>query len=351
MAGEHEIGPVSERHRFDEAALERHLRAQLAGFEGPLRVRQFEGGQSNPTFLLSGASGDLVLRKQPPGRLLPSAHAVDREFRILRTLADSDVPVPRAFHFCADPSIIGTPFYVMEYLAGRVYRDPLLPGMQPAERAAVYDAMNETLARLHAVDWKAAGLADYGRTENYVARQLARWSRQYAASRTGDDPSMEKVEAWLAAHAPADECVSIVHGDYRLQNLVVHAREPRIIGVLDWELSTLGNPIGDLAYNCMLYHLPTNDGPARGFRGTDLPALGIPGETAYVEAYCRRRGSDSVSDWRFFVVFSLYRTAAIMQGVYARSLQGNASSERAHVYGELFTIAADAAWELAARSA
>jgi len=347
VTGEHEIGPVSERHRFDEAALERHLRAQLAGFERPLSVHQFEGGQSNPTFLLSSPSGDLVLRKQPPGRLLPSAHAVDREFRILRALADTDVPVPRAFHFCSDASIIGTPFYVMEYLAGRVYRDPLLPGMQPAERAAVYDAMNETIARLHDVDWKAADLADYGRTENYVARQLARWSKQYAAAKTGDDPCMEKVEAWLAAHAPADETVTIAHGDYRLQNLVVHPREPRIIGVLDWELSTLGNPIGDLAYNCMLHHLPTNDGPARGFQGSDLAALGIPGEAEYVAAYCRRRGWDSIPEWRFFLVFSLFRTAAIMQGVYARSLQGNASSAQALVYGELFGIASAAAWELA----
>jgi len=348
MTAEHEIGPVSERHRFDEAALERYLYAELDGFEGRLSVRQFEGGQSNPTFLVSSPSGDLVLRKQPPGRLLPSAHAVDREFRILCALADTDVPVPRALHFCSDASIIGTPFYVMEYLAGRIYRDPILPGMQPAERTAVYDAMNDVLARLHAVDWKAAGLSDYGRTEGYVARQLARWSRQYASSKTGEDPCMAKVEAWLAEHAPADSAVTIAHGDYRLQNLVVHASEPRIIGVLDWELSTLGNPIGDLAYNCMLYHLPTNDGPARGFRGSDLAALGIPTEAEYVAAYCRRRGWDSVPDWRFFLVFSLFRTAAIMQGVYARALQGNASSERAHIYGELFGVASAAAWELAA---
>jgi aminoglycoside phosphotransferase (APT) family kinase protein len=347
VAGEHEIGPVAERHRFDEAALEHHLSRGLDGFDAPLSVRQFEGGQSNPTFLLSSPSGDLVLRKQPPGRLLPSAHAVDREFRILRALADTGVPVPRALLYCADASIVGTPFYVMEFLAGRVYRDSLLPDMQPAERAAIYAAMIETLARLHDVDWKSVGLGDYGRTENYIQRQLARWSKQYEASKTGDDPCMEKVTAWLTAHAPASETVTIVHGDYRLQNMVLHPREPRILGVLDWELSTLGNPIGDLAYHCMSHHLPASDGPAGGFLGRDLAALGIPSEAETVAAYCRRRGLETIAEWRFFLVFSLFRTAAIMQGVYARSLQGNASSAEAHRYGELFGIASAAAWSLA----
>jgi aminoglycoside phosphotransferase (APT) family kinase protein len=347
VTGEHEFGPVAERHRFDAAALERHLCRRLAGFEGPLTLKQFEGGQSNPTFLISSPSGDYVLRKKPPGRLLPSAHAVDREYRILKALADTDVPVPRVQLYCPDASIIGTPFYVMEFLAGRVHRDPLLPGVAPADRAAIYDGMNETLARLHAVDWKAAGLADYGKTESYVARQLARWSKQYEASKTGEDPSMQRVMAWLAANTPAGETVTIAHGDYRLQNLVLHPREPRIIGVLDWELSTLGNPIGDLAFNCMTYHLPTNDSLARGFLGTDIEALGIPGEEEYVAAYCQRSGRDEIGEWRFFLVFSLFRTAAIMQGVYARALQGNASSAEAHGFRDLFGIAAAAAWSLA----
>jgi len=347
VAGEHEIGPVAERHRFDEPALERHLRAHLGTFEAPLSVRQFEGGQSNPTFLLSSPSGEWVLRKQPPGRLLPSAHAVDREFRVLRALADTGVPVPRALLYCSDASVIGTPFYVMEFLAGRVYRDPLLPDLSPADRTAVYDAMITTLARLHDVDWKAVGLADYGRTEAYIQRQLARWSKQYEASKTGEDPCMDKVTAWLAAHVPASESVSIVHGDYRLHNLVLHPREPRILGVLDWELSTLGNPIGDLAYACMLHHLPASDGPAGGLQGLDLAALGIPGEAETVATYCRLRRLAPIADWRFFLVFSLFRTAAIMQGVYARSLQGNASSAEAHRYGKLFGIVSASAWSLA----
>lgn len=351
VAGEPEIGTVAERHRFDEAALARHLRRALEGFEGPLSVQQFEGGQSNPTFLLSSPSGDLVLRKQPPGRLLPSAHAVDREFRILRALADSDVPVPRVHLYCADAKIIGTPFYVMEFLVGRVYRDPLLPGLTQADRAAIYAAMTDTLARLHDVDWESLGLAGYGRTENYIQRQLARWSKQYQASKTGDDPCMDKVTAWLAEHAPADEKATIVHGDYRLQNLVLHPHEPRILGVLDWELSTLGNPIGDLSYNCMSHHLPASDGSTGGFLGRDLAALGIPSEAETVAAYCRQRGLDAIEDWRFYLVFSLFRTAAIMQGVYARSLQGNASSVEAHLYGERFGIAAAAAWSLAADGA
>jgi aminoglycoside phosphotransferase (APT) family kinase protein len=235
----------------------------------------------------------------------------------------------------------------MEFLAGRVYLDSLLPGLQPAERRALYDAMITTLARLHDVDWKSVGLADYGRTENYIQRQLSRWGRQYEASKTGDDPCMEEVMAWLAANAPSGETVSVVHGDYRLHNLVLHPHEPRILGVLDWELSTLGNPIGDLAYTCMSHHLPARDGPAGGFLGHDLDALGIPSEAETVAAYCQQRGLEAISDWRFFVVFSLFRTAAIMQGVYARALQGNASSAEAHRYGELFGIVSAAAWAVA----
>jgi len=347
VTGEHEIGPVAERHRFDEAALERYLRGHLAGFEGPWTLKQFEGGQSNPTFLISSPSGDYVLRKKPPGKLAPSAHAVDREYRIMKALADTDVPVPRVQLYCPDASIIGTPFYVMQFLAGRVHRDPLLPGVEPADRAAMYDAMNQALAALHNVDWNAAGLADYGKTKNYVARQLARWSKQYEATKTGEDPLMEKVMAWLGANMPASESVTIAHGDYRLQNLVFHPHEPRVIGVLDWELSTLGNPIGDLAFNCMAYHLPANDSLPGSFVGTDIEALGIPSEGEYVAAYCRRTGRDAIRDWRFFLAFSLFRTAAIMHGVYARALQGNASSAKAHVFGDLANDAAEAAWALA----
>jgi aminoglycoside phosphotransferase (APT) family kinase protein len=347
VTGEHEIGPVAERHRFDEAALERYLCAHLAGFEGPWTLKQFEGGQSNPTFLISSPSGEYVLRKQPPGRLLSSAHAVDREYRIMKALADTDVPAPRVQLYCPDASIIGTPFYVMHFLAGRVHRDPLLPGVEPADRAAMYDAMNETLAALHSVDWDSAGLADYGKTRNYVARQLARWSKQYKAAKTVDDPLMEKVMEWLGANMPASESVTIAHGDYRLENLVFHPREPRVIGVLDWELSTLGNPIGDLAFNCMTYHIPASDILPGSFVGADIAALGIPSEADYVEAYCRRTDRDAIPEWRFFLISSLFRTAAIMQGVYARALQGNASSVQARLFGDLAGVAAEAAWALA----
>ncbi len=346
MAGEHEIGPVTRSHRLDEAALERYLCGHLVGFEGPLTLQQFEGGQSNPTFLVSSRSGDCVLRKQPPGRLRPSAHAVDREYRIMKLLAGTDVPVPRVHLYCSDASILGTPFYVMQFLPGRVYRDPLLPGMQPEERAAIYDAMNGILASLHEVDWEALGLADYGKTHDYLGRQLAHWSKGYAAAKTRDNPAMQRLPAWLAAHMPASPAVVIAHGDYRLQNLVIHPLEPRVIGVLDWELSTLGDPIADLAFTCMTYHLPTNDSIARGFLGTDIEALGIPSERDYVAAYCQRTGRDGISDWRFFLVFSLFRTAAIMQGIHARALQGNASSAEAESFGALFEIAAEAAWRL-----
>ena len=346
MAGEHRIGPVAERHRLDEVALERYLAERLAGFEGPLTLKQFEGGQSNPTYLVSGASGDWVLRKQPPGRLRPSAHAVDRECRIMAALADTRVPVPRVDLYCSDASIVGTPFYVMQFLAGRVYADPLLPGMVPEERAAVYDAMNQVLADLHEVDWEAIGLADYGKTRDYLARQLAQWTRAYEAAKTRDRPAMERLSTWLAANMPAGEAVAIAHGDYRLQNLVLHEREPRVIAVLDWELSTLGSPIADLAFTCMTYHLPTNDSIARGFVGTDIAALGIPSEEDYLAAYCRRTNRDAISDWRFYLVFSLFRTAAIMQGVHARALQGNASSVEGERFGELCEIASGAAWRL-----
>jgi len=228
-----------------------------------------------------------------------------------------------------------------------VYRDPLLPGMQPEERAAIYDGMNEILASLHEVDWEAIGLADYGKTQDYLGRQLANWSKGYEAAKTRDNPAMQRLPAWLAANLPASEAVAIAHGDYRLQTLVLHPREPRVIGVLDWELSTLGNPIADLAFTCMTYHLPTNDSIARGFLGTDIESLGVPSEQDYVTAYCGRTGRDEISDWRFFLVFSLFRTAAIMQGIHARALQGNASSLEAESFGELFEVAAAAAWRLA----
>ncbi len=338
--------PVSERHRFDAAALEAWLSRHLPDFAGPLAIRQFEGGQSNPTFLLQAGAGEYVLRKKPPGKLLPSAHAIDREFRILRALAGSGVPVPCARVYCDDETVIGTPFYVMDYQPGRIFTDPLLPGVEPTERAAIYDAMNDALARLHRVDWAAAGLSDFGRTENFVQRQVARWAGQYEATRTADLPAMDQLRDWVLENVPAGDDVTIVHGDFRIGNLIFDAAAPRVVAVLDWELSTLGHPLSDLAFNCMTYHLPAGDPVAAGFVGADIGALGIPSEAGYLQAYARRTGRDPARNWRFFMAFSLFRTAAIQQGVHARAVQGNASSPLAALFGKTWPMVAEQGWRL-----
>lgn len=337
---------VASRHRFDEAALAAWLGTHLTGYAGPLQVRQFDGGQSNPTFHLAAASGEYVLRKKPPGKLLPSAHAIDREYRVLQALRGSEVPVPAALAWCGDDAVIGTPFYLMDYQPGRIFADPLLPGLAAAERGALYDAMNAALARLHGFDWARHGLVDYGRPEQYFARQLARWSRQYEATRTDDVPQMETLRHWLEGHLPTDEAATIAHGDFRIGNLIFHATEPRVVAILDWELSTIGHPLSDVAFNCMTYHLPAGHPVAAGFIGADLAALGIPSEAQYLDAYARRSGRDPRPDWKFCMVFSLYRIAAIQQGVYARSLQGNASSATAGLFGDSYRLVAQAALQL-----
>lgn len=338
--------PVSARHRFDEAVLAAWLEGHLPGYGGPLQVRQFEGGQSNPTFHLAAASGEYVLRKRPPGKLLPSAHAIDREYRVLRALRGSDVPVPAALAWCGDETVLGTAFYLMDYQPGRIFTDPLLPGLAAFERAALYDAMNESLARLHAFDWAGQGLADFGRPERYFARQVARWSRQYETTRTEDVPQMEALRQWLEGHLPTDEAATIAHGDFRIGNLIFHATEPRVVAILDWELSTIGHPLSDLAFNCMTYHLPAGHPVSAGFVGADLASLGIPSEAQYLDAYARRTQRDPRPDWRFCMVFSLFRIAAIQQGVYARSLQGNASSTTASLFGDSYRLVAQAAQRL-----
>lgn len=338
--------PVREQHRFDEAALGTFLARSMPGFRGPMAIRQFAGGQSNPTFHIAAQDGEYVLRKKPPGTLLPSAHAIDREYRVLAALTGSSVPVPRVRLWCGDASIIGTPFYLMDYLPGRIFTDPLLPGMAPQERRAIYDGMNAALAALHTIDWATAGLADFGKPEKYVERQVARWSRQYAASRTDDVPAMERLQQWLATHAPAQELTTLAHGDFRLPNLIFHQREPRVVAILDWELSTLGHPFADLAYNCMVYHLPAGQEILTGFVDTDIAALGIPSENEYVAAYSRRTGCDAAAEFSFFIAFSLFRVAAIQQGVYARSLAGNAASANAARFGESYVIVAKKALEM-----
>jgi aminoglycoside phosphotransferase (APT) family kinase protein len=329
---------VRAAHRFDEQALERCLSELLPGFRGPVRVRQFESGQSNPTFHLSAASGEYVLRKKPPGRLLPSAHMIEREYRVMQALRDTNVPVPPVLLLCTDEHVIGTAFFVMAYVAGRIFRHPWLADVPSSERGAIYEAMVDVLARLHSVDYDAAGLGDFGRSGNYYARQIARWSEQYLAARTEDVPAMNHLMTWLPANIPAGEETSLVHGDYRLENLIFHPTEPRIVAVVDWELSTLGHPLADLAYNCLPYHLEPEllavdggAGPRRslGEGGHFRQAAGVPSESDQIASYCRRTGRDGIANWNFYIAFSLFRLASILQGVYARGLQGNASSEQA----------------------
>lgn len=329
-------------HRFDEPRLDAYLAANLPGYAGPLTVRQFQGGQSNPTFHLHTPGAEYVLRKKPPGTLLPSAHAVDREYRVQATLAGSAVPVAPMRLLCADDSVIGTMFYVMDHVRGRVFPDRTLAGVPAADRAAMYDDMNRVMAALHGVDWQAVGLEGFGRPQAYVARQIDRWSKQYVAANTGEVPEMDRLMEWLPANLPPGDETAIAHGDFRLGNLIFHPEEPRVVAVLDWELSTIGHPLADLAYNCIPWRLPV---AMEGLVGSDPP--GIPGEAEYVAAYCRRTGRAGVPELDFFVVFSLFRWAAIAAGVYRRALDGNAADARAMTIGNKFRALAEAAWRLA----
>jgi aminoglycoside phosphotransferase (APT) family kinase protein len=334
---------VRSGHQIDAAALERHLSANLDGFRGPIEIRQFEGGQSNPTYLLRAAGAQYVLRKKPSGQLLPSAHAVEREHRVMKALAGR-IPVPPMLLMCDDESVIGTPFFIMGCVDGRVFRQPHLPGVSAADRAAMYDDMAAVLAKLHQVDVNAAGLSDYGKPGNYYARQIARWGQQYLAAKTDEIDAMDRLMSWLPAHIPPGDEVSIVHGDYRVENLIFHPTEPRIVAVVDWELSTLGHPLGDLAYNCLTYYLPAE---ALGrVEQADSDRTGLPGEADYVAAYCRYAGRPSVPHWNFYLAFSMFRLASILQGVYARGLQGNAASAYALERGAAARLIADRAWAL-----
>ncbi len=320
---------------FDCTQLAAHLEQQIEGFHGPLRAEKFAGGQSNPTFLLRAQSGRYVLRRKPPGELLPSAHAVDREFRVMSALAASDVPVANSYYLCDDPAIIGSMFYVMEYIDGRVFWDPALPQLSTAERSAVYSEMNRVLAALHSVDVEAVGLADYGKPGNYFQRQLDRWSRQYRASETETIADMEALMPWLQAHMPADDGrVSLVHGDFRLDNMMFHPQQPQVLALVDWELSTLGHPFADLAYQCMQLRMP-HEGVMPGLGGVERSPLGIPSEQQYVEQYCQRMQLAGIDHWHFYLAFSFFRFAAILQGVKKRALEGNASSDKALQMGAM----------------
>ncbi len=332
---------VLDRHRFDEAALTRWCMDHVDGFEGPLTVRQFQGGQSNPTFQLVTPARKYVLRKKPPGQLLASAHQVDREYKVMKALADTPVPVPHMYALCEDDAVIRTAFYVMEHLEGRVFRDPTLPEQTPEERAAIYDDMNRVLAELHKVDFAAVGLEDFGRPGNYFERQISRWIKQYRAAETETIADMEELIAWMPDNIPDEDSVSIAHGDFRLENTMYHPTEPKMIAVLDWELSTIGHPLADLGYNSMLYHI---DSPTMGtLTRVDFATSGIPDEDEYVAAYCRRTGREGIENWPFYVGFSIFRLASIAQGVYKRGLDGNASSEKALIYGNAAKMLAEAA--------
>jgi aminoglycoside phosphotransferase (APT) family kinase protein len=319
------VRDVVPAHRFDEAKLAAWMAANVEGYRGPLAVQQFQGGASNPTFLLTDATGHrYVLRKKPPGQLLSSAHQVDREYRAMKAL-HGHIPVPVMRALCVDPEVIGVTFYVMDYLEGRIFRDATLPGLTPAERTAVYDDLNATLAKLHGVDFEAVGLGDYGRPGNYFERQVARWTRQYRDAESESIPEMDALIAELPARIPADPSVSIAHGDYRLENVMFHPTEPRLIAVLDWELSTIGHPIADIAYNGFLWR---SHSPGWGsLDNVDFAATGIPTEEEYVAAYCRRTGRTGIDDWAFYMAFGIFRLASIGQGVYRRVLAGNAATE------------------------
>jgi len=332
--------PVEERHRIDSAALEKYLDLKLQTIE------QFKGGQSNPTYRLTAADGKrYVLRRKPPGKLLPSAHAVDREYRVTKALFEVGFPVAKPVVLCEDESVIGTAFYVMDYVEGRVLWDQSLPGMSKSERFAIWDEMNRVIARLHTIDFQKIGLADFGKPGAYIARQVARWSKQYRASETERVEAMDNLIAWLPENIPPETGTTVVHGDFRLDNAIYHPGEPRILAVLDWELSTLGDPLADFAYHCMSWHIPP--GQFRGIAGLDLEALGIPTEAQYVKRYCERTGREGIdpSHWDFYLAYNLFRIAAILQGILKRVVDGTAASAHARDAGSRAKPMAELGWK------
>jgi aminoglycoside phosphotransferase (APT) family kinase protein len=347
--------PIADSHAFDTAALETHLRRELPGFEGPLVVEQFKGGQSNPTYKLVTPQRAYVMRSKPgpAAKLLPSAHAIEREFRVMKALAGTDVPVAQMLLLCEDESVIGRAFYIMEFMDGRVLWEQSLPGLPREKRSQIYDEMNRVIAALHKLDVAAVGLSDYGKPGNYFERQIGRWSKQYLASATESIAEMDQLIAWLPLHLPASALdasqVSIVHGDYRMDNLVFHRDAPKVIAVLDWELSTIGHPLADFSYHCMSWHIP--QGTFRGIGGLDHAALGIPSEAEYVRRYCERTGRADpqalMADWNFYLAYNLFRMASITQGIAKRVVDGIASSTEAKATGAATRPLAQMAWRFA----
>ena len=345
-----QLQEATERHRFDLDRLAGYLAGQLPGFVGPLTVKQFQGGQSNPTYLLTTPDRRYVMRSKPApaAKLLPSAHAIEREFRVMRTLASQGVPVPEVLLLCEDEAVIGRAFFLMEHVEGRIFWEQSLPGLAPAERGAIYDEMNRVIATLHSVDVERAGLADYGKAGNYFARQIGRWSKQYRASETEPIEAMDRLIDWLPAHVPPGDETTVVHGDFRLDNLIFHPTAARVLAVIDWELSTLGHPLADFSYLCMGWHIPP--GAFRGIAGLDLAALGIPSEAEFIRRYCERTGRSRIEHWNFYLAYNLFRIAAILQGVYKRALEGMASADNALAAGVNAKALAEIGWSYAKRA-
>ena len=341
---------VRDIHRFEVSRLESYLAARIDGFRGPLSVRQFRGGQSNPTYLLEASSGRYVLRRKPPGKLLKSAHAVDREYRVIRALHGTGFPVPRPWLLCEDETVVGTPFHVMDFVEGRIFWDLDLPGLDREERGAIYDDVNRTIARLHTIDYRNIGLEDFGKPGNYFERQISRWSGQYRASETQPVPAMDRLIDWLPDNIPDDDSSTVVHGDFRLDNLVIHPTEPRVIAVLDWELSTIGHPLGDFTYHLMAWQMPEIGIGSTGLMGKPLAELGIPSESEYVARYCARTGRrNGIPNRDFYAAYNFFRIAAILQGIAGRVRDGTASSAHAQTAARAVAPLADLGWEYAGR--
>lgn len=342
---------VLDVHQFDTNSLHEYMLSHVEGFQGPLEVSQFKGGQSNPTYLLQSPGGKYVMRRKPPGKLLKSAHAVDREFRVISALYAADFPVPRPYVLCEDEQVVGTTFFIMEFVEGRIFWELDLPGLNPDERSAIYDNANQTLARLHSFDVDEIGLSDYGRPGNYFARQISRWSKQYVASKTSEIAEMQNLIEWLPENIPADEAVSVVHGDFRLDNMIVHPTRPEIIAVLDWELSTIGHPLGDFTYHLMAWQMPDVGIGSTGLLGIDIAALGIPSEEDYEATYCGRTGrQNGIENRDFYAAYNFFRIAAISQGIAGRVRDGTAASVYAEQAANAVRPLAKFAWEYAQRS-
>ncbi len=339
---------VRDQHRFDVANLQRYMESHVDGFDGQLQVEQFKGGQSCPTYKLTAGGKSYVMRRKPPGKLLPSAHAVDREYRVISALAETDVPVAKTYALCEDEDVVGTMFYIMDCVEGRVFWDQSLAAIAKPDRARYYDDMNRVIAALHTVDYRAVGLDGFGKTTDYVARQINRWSKQYRASETERIPAMDNLIEWLPTTIPPSDTVSIVHGDYRLDNMIFHPTEPRVLAVLDWEISTLGDPLADFSYHLMSWRMSGDE--FRGIADIDLAAQGIPTESEYAALYCRRMGWDEIANLEWYMVYNMWRLAAILQGIAKRAIDGTASSDQAVEQGKRAKPLAETAWALAERN-